>query len=333
MADQGNITTANAADLNAAARRYAASQGWALPDGGYPVRPANLHGASDLSSAVRAVGRASLNSAPTVRKHIMARASAINLKTAIPDTWKADGSLAGTRMASEPATYYRSYEPDMQIKPDGTGRTLVGIAVPFNREQQIDENLREAFDSHSLDDQIPAMHRVPAYRGHRRSGGVHIGHISYARADAAGLYSEIKTAATPAGDETLELHRNGSLPDLSVGFVVPRGGTQIRNGTEWRMRARLTELAVVPVGAYGDWASIAGVRSVSDLGVNGYAVDQGNQLDDGKDGDFTAAGDAEDKLAPCPNCGYVAGSADGEMRERLERVKRLGLELPRFLPM
>lgn len=94
-ADQGNITTASAADLNAAARTYAASQGWAMPDGSYPIRPANMHGASDLSSAVKAVGRGG-GSHNAIRMHIAKRARAIGMSDAIPDNWGGDGSITGS---------------------------------------------------------------------------------------------------------------------------------------------------------------------------------------------------------------------------------------------
>lgn len=94
-ADQGNITTPNAADLNAAARRYAASKGWAMPDGSYPIRPANMHGASDLSAAIRAVGRGG-GSHNAIRMHIMKRARAIGMSDAIPDNWGGDGSISGS---------------------------------------------------------------------------------------------------------------------------------------------------------------------------------------------------------------------------------------------
>jgi ATP-dependent protease ClpP protease subunit len=84
--DHGNITVPDAADLNAAARRYAASQGWAMPDGSYPIRQADNHGASDLSSAIRAVGRGS-GSHDTIRAHIVKRAKAIGMADRIPDNW------------------------------------------------------------------------------------------------------------------------------------------------------------------------------------------------------------------------------------------------------
>jgi HK97 family phage prohead protease len=89
-ADHGNISTPDAADLDAAARRYAVSQGWAMPDGSYPVRPANLHGAQDLAKAIRAVGRGG-GSHDAIRRHIMARARAIGMSDQIPDNWSASG--------------------------------------------------------------------------------------------------------------------------------------------------------------------------------------------------------------------------------------------------
>lgn len=94
-ADQGNITTANAADLNTAARQYAASRGWAMPNGSYPVRPANMHGASDLEAALKAVGRGS-GSHDAIRKHIATRARAIGLSDQIPSNWNPDGSISGS---------------------------------------------------------------------------------------------------------------------------------------------------------------------------------------------------------------------------------------------
>src|SRR5262245_10444336 len=90
-ADQGNINTPDAGDLNAAARRYAASQGWAMADGSYPVRPANLHGGADLAKAIHAVGRGS-GSHDAIRRHIAARASAIGMSDQIPDNWTSSGS-------------------------------------------------------------------------------------------------------------------------------------------------------------------------------------------------------------------------------------------------
>ncbi|MFI9394658.1 hypothetical protein ACIG53_27695 [Streptomyces bauhiniae] len=92
--DKGNIDTPDAADLDAAARRYCASQGWSLPDGGYPVRPADLHGAEDLHRAIHAVGRGRRDPHDEIRRHIEERARALGLTGEIPSDWNADGSLS-----------------------------------------------------------------------------------------------------------------------------------------------------------------------------------------------------------------------------------------------
>lgn len=92
-ADQGNISTAPAAQLDTAARRYALSQGWAMPpDGSYPIRPANMHGADDLAAALMAVGRGT-GDHNAIRMHIMKRARAIGLGDKIPSNWGSDGSM------------------------------------------------------------------------------------------------------------------------------------------------------------------------------------------------------------------------------------------------
>src|SRR5512135_2941713 len=104
----GNIDTPNAADLDTAARKYAASQGWAMPDGSYPIRPANLHGEQDLASAIRAVGRGG-GSHDAIRAHIIKRASALGKSDAIPPNW----SKGGQRKAAS---------GDPGIKVDAAGR-------------------------------------------------------------------------------------------------------------------------------------------------------------------------------------------------------------------
>ncbi|MFG3045255.1 hypothetical protein [Streptomyces sp. NPDC048202] len=92
--DEGNIDTPDAADLDAAARRYCAAEGWSLPDGSYPVRPADRHGAEDLHRAIHAVGRGRRDPHDEIRRHIEERARALGLTAEIPSDWNADGSLS-----------------------------------------------------------------------------------------------------------------------------------------------------------------------------------------------------------------------------------------------
>ncbi|MDQ0993333.1 hypothetical protein [Streptomyces sp. V3I7] len=92
--DKGNFDTPDAGDLDTAARRYCAAQGWALPDGSYPIRSAELHGREDLRRAIHAVGRGRRDPHDTIRRHIMARARELGLSEEIPSDWNPDGSLS-----------------------------------------------------------------------------------------------------------------------------------------------------------------------------------------------------------------------------------------------
>jgi hypothetical protein len=85
--DKGNITTPDAANLNTAARKYCASQGWALSDGSYPIRPANMNGKRDLAKATQSVGRGGASTA-TIRAHIKKRAQAIGAQNLLPDSYQ-----------------------------------------------------------------------------------------------------------------------------------------------------------------------------------------------------------------------------------------------------
>ena len=93
------------------------------------------------------------------------------------------------------------------------------------------------------------------------------------REDPAGLVGEFRVSQTAAGDEALELIRDGALDAFSVGFapVVDRGTPE--QGFVERLEAKLIEVSAVAFPAY-DLAAIGGVRQ---------ADDQPDQLDDTPD--------------------------------------------------
>lgn len=86
------------ASPDAATMRKLQKQGKAIPNAkGAPSY--QIRNATDLDNAIRAVGRVRPNTDEArarVRKYIMARAKALGLSSAIPDTWAADGSLKTT---------------------------------------------------------------------------------------------------------------------------------------------------------------------------------------------------------------------------------------------
>lgn len=164
------------------------------------------------------------------------------------------------------ADLIRTFTPELEIRSaakGGDGRTIVGIAVPFERAQRIDHSLVEQFARGAFNHQIAAAHRVPFAREHMSLGGTLIGRTVALRDDAAGLYGEWRVSKTAAGDETLELVKDGALQDLSIGFRE-RQNRRLADGTIERTTADLREVSVVLEGAYGAGAMVAAVRAAED---------------------------------------------------------------------
>src|SRR5262245_53856753 len=115
-------------------------------------------------------------------------------------------------------THYRAFRSDLEVRSAGDGRTIYGIAVPYGAPTRINENLVEQFARGAFNHQLNAPNRVKVSREHQLLGGTLIGSASMLRDDAAGLYVELRAAKTPAGDETLELVREGALNQLSIMF-------------------------------------------------------------------------------------------------------------------
>lgn len=171
-------------------------------------------------------------------------------------------TMTGQRSA-DPGLHYRSFSPDLEVKTGSgsDGRTIYGIAVPYNAPTRITADLVEQFSRGAFNHQVNAPQRVKFSREHMALGGTLIGAATLLRDDAAGLYGEWRVSRTPAGDETLELVRDGALDHLSISFRE-RQNARLAGGVIDRKKADLSEVAVVLQGAYGDLATAAGVRSV-----------------------------------------------------------------------
>lgn len=162
---------------------------------------------------------------------------------------------------SEVVTHYRSFAPaELQVRASGDGRTIYGIAVPYGVQVRIDDGLVEEFARGAFNHQLNAPNKVKLAREHILLGGELIGAASLLRDDPVGLYTELRAAKTPKGDETLELVRDGALNQLSIMFQERRN-RRLAGGVVQRVQAHLGEVAVVMQGAYGDMASAVGVRS------------------------------------------------------------------------
>ena len=150
----------------------------------------------------------------------------------------------------------RHYDTALEVRAEGDGRTIVGIAVPYDVEQRISPNLVEVFRKGVFRDVTRAANRVKLLFQHKTDAP--IGRAVMLEERDGGLYGEFRISKTEAGDEALELIRDGVLSNLSVGFQPLRD--EKRAGVVNRLKAHLAEVSLVTFGAYGDSASIVAVR-------------------------------------------------------------------------
>lgn len=166
-----------------------------------------------------------------------------------------------------PELEFRASPADLEIREDG--RTVVGIAVPFNQPaviRDVGREFVEVFRRGAFTRTIAerGAERVKFYDEHsHRSGKVPIGRATLLREDAAGLYGEFHVSKTAAGDDALELIRDGALDAFSVGFMRVPGGDSwsADRRSVARVEVGLREVSAVAFPAYAG-ATIAAVRSL-----------------------------------------------------------------------
>lgn len=152
----------------------------------------------------------------------------------------------------------RQYTVNLELRLSGSdGRTIYGMAVPYNKEQRINSTLTEVFRKGVFADVLRAPHRVKLLRGHGENKV--LGRATLLKETDEGLYAEFKVSKTREGDEALELVKDGALDQLSIGFM-PIKNRKRPDGVMERIKAHLAEVSLVTFGAYGDAAAIAGVR-------------------------------------------------------------------------
>lgn len=151
----------------------------------------------------------------------------------------------------------RNYDATLEVREGGDGRTVAGIAVPYNVEQRIGPALVEVFRKGAFEAVARNAHRVKMLFQHKAD--TPIGRAIMLEEREGGLYGEFRISKTDAGDEALELIRDGVLSNLSVGFQPLKD--EKRNGVVNRIKAHLAEVSLVTFGAYGDAATITAVRA------------------------------------------------------------------------
>lgn len=157
---------------------------------------------------------------------------------------------------------HRSFQINLEHRASGDGRTISGIAVPYDIEQRISGQLVEVFRKGAFADVVRAPFRVKLLRGHDAKA-MPLGRATMLKETDQGLYAEMRVSQTRAGDEVLELIKDGALDQLSIGFM-PLKNRKRDDGVIERIKAHLAEISLVTFGAYGELATVSGVRDTEE---------------------------------------------------------------------
>lgn len=160
---------------------------------------------------------------------------------------------------------------DLEIRSDG--RTVYGLAVPFDRPQRVADMTRSGVVQYDEVFRMGSFAQTIAERGERvkfllnhDKSTLPLGRALSLREDPAGLVGEFRVSKTRAGEEALELIRDGALDGLSVGFKpATHVGDPASGGLVERTSVVLLEVSAVAFPAYDD-ALIGGVRAL-DLSI------------------------------------------------------------------
>lgn len=143
----------------------------------------------------------------------------------------------------------------------GDGRTVYGIAVPFDREATVNDGFgayREVFRMGAFKKTIRENGaRVKFLANHKRD--MPIGKAVSLREDPEGLIGEFRVSNTPEGNNALELIRDGVYDSFSIGFAKVPGKDRDKDGLTERLEVKLREVSILAFPAY-EGALVAGVR-------------------------------------------------------------------------
>lgn len=160
-----------------------------------------------------------------------------------------------------PENLTRAYAGDLHVRSEGDGRTICGTVVPYGVAARVSDggpSYPEMFEFGSYARSVAERGDRVKLLAHHNTRTMPLGRATLLREDPGRLYGEFRVSATTAGNEALELIRDGALDSFSVGFEPIRQAR--RGGTVVRTEVRLREVSLVAFGAYED-ARVTAVRS------------------------------------------------------------------------
>jgi HK97 family phage prohead protease len=133
----------------------------------------------------------------------------------------------------------------IEAAPEGDGkRQIMGVAAPYNVEATVSDGTTVKFLPGSLPVDGPAPKLI---QNHDLAAA--IGVVTERVEDENGMYFVARISKTAAGNDALELAKDGVLDAVSVG-AEPITAEYDENGTLVIAQARWIELSLVPLGAF-----------------------------------------------------------------------------------
>jgi HK97 family phage prohead protease len=173
----------------------------------------------------------------------------------------------------------RSFDLALEVRSDGDGRTLIGLAVPYGQTVDIGGGGTERFMLGAFARQISGgqVHSVKLYDSHsaRLSGAQPIGKTQSLAEMTDGLHGEWALYNTTRANDSLELVRTREVFGLSVGFKALAHGTRKgADGALERHGAHLDHVVLTHEPVYAG-AGVTSVRSVHPIAA--FRRDQARQ--------------------------------------------------------
>lgn len=154
---------------------------------------------------------------------------------------------------------------EVRVAEGGDGRTVEGVAVPYNEVTELTVHGAERFAPGSLKKTVQGWGQsgraLPLLRGHDQAAP--IGKVVELRDTPDGLLVKARLADTALGREAAAEVREGVLDAFSVGFRTIRHA--LVGGVREVREAALHEVSLVPLPAYAG----AGVLAVRNQGQAG----------------------------------------------------------------
>jgi HK97 family phage prohead protease len=233
------------------------------------VRDAN--GKPDPAHIRNALARISQSTIPDAAK-VAAMAEAKKMAAAhagigsgSTDTYQGDAGSGRSVVPSEPGLLLRSF--DVELRAEGDGRTVIGLAVPYGETADIGGGKTERFTPGAFARQIAGgqLHTVKLHGSHsqRMAGEFPIGKTVSLNERSDGLLGAWTMYETPRGDEALHLVKTGEVTGMSVGFQAIAGGTTLgADGALVRNVAHLDHVILTTSPIYAG-AQVMAVRDQS----------------------------------------------------------------------